>query len=141
MYIKKILLAILIIGLIAGGAFAYMVYSAVFAPNTKFNNEEAYIFVRTEDNFDDVQEMLTPLIKDMSTFKKVAERKGYVSNVRGGKYLVKKGMSNNDIVNSLRSKNIPIRVSFNNQETLADLAGRISAQLEPDSLSLLKHIE
>ena len=140
MYIKKILLAILIIGLVAGGAFAYMVYNAVFAPNTKFDNQEAYIFVRSEDDFDNVKEMLTPLIKDMATFEKVAVRKGYASNVRGGKYLIEKGMNNNDIVNSLRSKNIPIRVSFNNQETLADLAGRISTQLEPDSLTLLKSL-
>lgn len=138
MYIKKILLAILLIGIVAGGAFAFMVYNAVFAPNTKFNNEEAYVFVRSDDDFDDVKEMLAPLLKDMSTFEKVAVRKGYTGNVRGGKYLIEKGMSNNDIVNSLRSKNIPIRVSFNNQETLGDLAGRISAQLEPDSLLLLE---
>lgn len=140
MYIKKILLAILIIGLIAGGAFAFMVYNAVFAPNTKFINKEAFVFVRTGDDFNDVKAMLTPLLNNMSTFEKVAERKGYVSNVRGGKYLITKGMNNNDIVNSLRSKNIPIRVSFNNQETLADLAGRISDQLEPDSLTLLKSL-
>ncbi|MET6990332.1 endolytic transglycosylase MltG [Sediminicola arcticus] len=138
MYIKKILLAILIIGLVAGGAFAYMVYNAVFSPNTKFNNQEAYIFIRTGDDFNNVKEMLTPLVKDMSTFEKVAKRKGYASNIRGGKYLIKKGMNNNDMVNSLRSKNIPIRVSFNNQETLAHLAGRIAAQLEPDSLTLLE---
>ncbi|MGY8914648.1 MAG: endolytic transglycosylase MltG, partial [Flavobacteriales bacterium] len=140
MYIKKILLAILIIGLVAGGVFAFMVYNAVFAPNTKFNNKEAYVFVRTDDDFNNVKEMLTPLINNMSTFEKVAERKGYASNVRGGKYLITKGMNNNDIVNTLRSKNIPIRVSFNNQETLADLAGRISAQLEPDSLTLLNDL-
>ncbi|MEJ1222177.1 endolytic transglycosylase MltG [Sediminicola sp. 1XM1-17] len=138
MYIKKILLAILLIGVVAGGAFAFMVYNAVFAPNTKFNNEEAHVFVRSDDDFNDVKEMLAPLVKNMSTFEKVAVRKGYASNVRGGKYLIEKGMSNNDIVNSLRSKNIPIRVSFNNQETLGDLAGRIAAQLEPDSLLLLE---
>ena len=49
----------------------------------------------------------------------------------------RRGMNNNDIVNSLRSKNIPVKVAFNNQETIADLAGRISSQIEPDSVSLL----
>ena len=51
--------------------------------------------------------------------------------------LIKKGMNNNDIVNSLRSGNIPVKVAFNNQETLADLAGRISLQIEADSTALL----
>ena len=47
-------------------------------------------------------------------------------------------MNNNDIVNALRSKNIPVKVAFNNQERLEDLAGRIAAQIEPDSTTLLK---
>jgi UPF0755 protein len=46
-------------------------------------------------------------------------------------------MNNNDIVNSIRSNNIPVKVSFNNQETFEDLAGRVAMQIEADSLSLL----
>ena len=46
-------------------------------------------------------------------------------------------MNNNDVINSLRSKNIPIKLAFNNQETLSDLAGRVSTQIEADSVSLL----
>ena len=45
-------------------------------------------------------------------------------------------MNNNEIINSLRSQNIPVRVSFNNQESLELLAARISEQIEADSLSL-----
>src|SRR5690606_33114471 len=47
----------------------------------------------------------------------------------------------NDIVNTLRSKNIPINVKFNNQERLEDLAGNISRQIEADSISLLKTMQ
>jgi UPF0755 protein len=46
-------------------------------------------------------------------------------------------MNNNDIINSIRSNNLPLKLSFNNQESLEKLAGRISAQIEADSLSLL----
>ncbi|MGB6152668.1 MAG: endolytic transglycosylase MltG, partial [Pricia sp.] len=66
------------------------------------------------------------------------ERKGYVSNIKAGKYAIQKGMNNNEIINSLRSGNIPVKVAFNNQETLKDLAGRISLQLEPDSITLIE---
>ena len=38
MYIRKILIAVVIIGAIAGMAFAYFVYNAVFFPNTAFEN-------------------------------------------------------------------------------------------------------
>jgi UPF0755 protein len=73
----------------------------------------------------------------MVSFEQIAKRKGYLSNIRGGKYAIEKGMNNNDIVNTLRNRNMPVKVSFNNQETLADLAGRISQQIEADSISLL----
>ncbi len=141
MYIKKILLFIVLLGLLVGGFFAYMVYGAIFNPNTAFNNEEATIFIRSNDSFEDVKMVLEPLLEDMDSFVKIANKKGYAARVKGGKYIIKKGMNNNDIVNTLRSNNIPVKVAFNNQETLADLAGRIAAQIEPDSLTLLKAFE
>ena len=49
-----------------------------------------------------------------------------------------KGMNNNDLINTIRSQNTPVSVSFNNQETLASLAGRISQQIEADSIELVK---
>jgi UPF0755 protein len=84
-----------------------------------------------------VKDQLEPLLKDVSTFETAARRKRYADNVKGGKYAISKGMNNNDIVNALRSGNIPVRVSFNNQESTGLLAGRIGSQIEADSLELL----
>jgi UPF0755 protein len=50
-------------------------------------------------------------------------------------------MGNQQIINALRSGNTPIQVVFNNQQTIAHLAGRVAEQLELDSLSLTKEIE
>ena len=49
----------------------------------------------------------------------------------------KKDYSNNDIITSLRSNNIPIKVIFNNVERLEDLATKISNLIESDSLALM----
>ncbi|MBC6998693.1 endolytic transglycosylase MltG [Cytophaga sp. FL35] len=138
MYIKKILLFIVLIGLVVGGIFSYFIYNAIFVSNTSFNNEEAYLYIPSDANFNEVKSLAAPLLENLETFEQVAKRKGYASNVKPGKYAIKKGMNNNDIINTLRVNNIPVRVSFNNQETLEDLAGRISEQIEADSLSLLK---
>ncbi|SHF96346.1 UPF0755 protein [Arenibacter palladensis] len=137
MYIKKILLVIVIAGMLVGGAFAYMVYRAFFVPNTQFNNEVAYVFIPSNSDFEEVKVIMEPLLKDLNTFESAADKKGYSANIKAGKYAIKKGMGNNDIVNSLRSGNIPVKVAFNNQENLADLAGRISLQIEADSTALL----
>lgn len=138
MYIKKILLIIALLGLVGGGVFVYMVYHAIFQPNTSFENEQAYVYVASDDTFKDVMEQLSPLLKDPKSFADIAGKKGYVSNIKPGRFLIRKGMNNNDIVNSIRSRNIPVDISFNNQERLEDLAGRIAVQLEADSLELIE---
>lgn len=138
MYIKKILLIIVLAGIVVGGVFVYKVYDAFFLPNTQFNNEQAYIYIPSESTYEDVEGLLEPLLLDMEAFEAAAKRKGYKSHVKGGKYAIKKGMNNNEIIGVLRSQNIPVRVAFNNQETLANLAGRISQQIDADSVSLLK---
>ncbi|NKI25969.1 endolytic transglycosylase MltG [Arenibacter sp. 6A1] len=137
MYIRKIILLIVLIGVLVGGYFTYKVYSAFFVPNTKFSNETAYIYVSSDANFESVKESLEPLLKDMETFETAAKKKGYDVHLKAGKYAVKKSMNNNEIINSLRSGNIPVKVAFNNQETLEELAGRISQQIEADSISLV----
>lgn len=138
MYIKRLLLIIVLLGLVGGGLFAYMVYDSFFLPNTNFNNDEAYIYIASDSDFQDVLAQVGPLLKDPESFEAVAKRKQYINNVKGGRYAIKKGLNNNEIVNTLRSKNLPVKVSFNNQESLALLAGRISSQIEADSLALLK---
>ncbi|GAA3588905.1 endolytic transglycosylase MltG [Flavivirga amylovorans] len=137
MYIKKILITIVIIGLVVAAFFANFVYKAMLKPNTKFNNEMAYIFIPSNAVYEDVRNQLIPLLDDIDSFDDLAEQKKYTVNIKAGKFAIKNGMSNNDIINSIRSKNIPIKVSFNNQETLEKLAGRIAVQVEADSVSLL----
>ncbi len=138
MYIKKILLIIVLLGAVGMGAFAWYVYNTAFSGNTAFNNKEAHVFIPTNATIDDVVAELAPLLRDTESFYAVADQKKYSGNVKPGHFILTKGMTNNDIVNVLRSTNIPINIKFNNQERLEDLAGHISKQIEADSISLLK---
>lgn len=138
MYLKKILLATSIIGLIGLGYFSYKVYQIVLSPNTSFEEKQIELFIPTGADFSDVLHKIRPLVADYQSFIEVSKRKGYVQNVKAGRFILKKGSNNNDLINTLRSKNTPIKLTFNNQETLADLAGRISQQIEADSLSLIE---
>ena len=141
MYIKKILLAIALIGLVIAGYCSYYVYNIMFQPNTSFNNEEAYVLISKNDTYEDVKLQIEPLLKDIKTFDALAEQKKYKYNVKSGRYIIRKGMNNNDIINSIRSKNMPLNISFNNQERLENLAGRLAQQLDVDSLELLTVME
>ncbi len=138
MYIKKILIAIVLIGLVVSGVVAYNIYTIMFNSNTAFNSDETYVFVPTDATYKEVREQLEPLLKDIGSFDALAKKKKYNTNIKAGRYIIKKNMNNNDIINSIRSNNIPLQLSFNNQETLENLAGRIASQIEADSLSLIK---
>ena len=109
----------------------------MLVPNTNFNSEEAYIFVSSDATFAEVRADLEPLLKNIETFETLAKQKKYVNNIKAGRFLITKGMTNNDIVNSIRSRNLPIKIAFNNQHTLAGLAARISNQIEADSTALI----
>ncbi|KAA3621775.1 MAG: endolytic transglycosylase MltG [Flavobacterium sp.] len=136
--LKRVIWAVLILGLVAMAIFAWFVYSAVLAPNTAFENKEAHVYIPTHATFADVMEELRPLLKDDISFEAVANRKGYPAHIKPGHYVIKNGMNNNDIINTIRINNIPVQVKYNNQERLEDLAGTVARQIEADSVSLLK---
>lgn len=141
MYIKRILVAVALLGLLAMGAFSYYIYQNLFAANTQFDTKTAPVYVKTDASYKDVVKQLRPLLKDIESFHQVAMRKAYTSNLKSGKFLLEKGMNNNEIINTLRSKNLPVKVLFNNQHRLENLAGRVAEQIEADSLSLLKAMQ
>lgn len=138
MYIKRILLAVVLLGIIGLSFFSYYIYQVIFSPNTSFPKSQVEIFVPTGGTYLEVREQLDPLLKDVEDFDLVAEKKGYINNLKAGRFILEEGMNNNEIINVLRSRNSPVSVSFNNQERLENLAGRIASQIEPDSISLLR---
>lgn len=137
-HLKKVVFATLLLGLIGMAVFAYYVYTSIFVPNTAFENQEAHVYIPTGAIFSEVMADLEPLLRDSNSFEAVAQRKGYTQNVKAGHYVIAQGMNNNDIINTLRSRNVPIDIKFNNQERLEDLAGALANQMEPDSLSFLE---
>ncbi|MEQ6124853.1 endolytic transglycosylase MltG [Pseudotenacibaculum sp. MALMAid0570] len=131
---RKVILSAVIVLLIGGGIFGYNYYQKIFGNNVV---KTGFLFIKSSDKIDDVVTSLKEFIKDEDAFLWVAEKKKF-TNIKGGKYKLDKGMSNNDLINLLRSGNqTPIKVSFNNQDTLEKLAGRIALQIEADSTSLI----
>lgn len=77
------------------------------------------------------------VLSDTVSFNWVAKQKSF-SKPKAGKYLIKDGMSNNELINLLRSgAQSPVKLTFNSIRTRSDLAGRVSKQLELDSVDLL----
>jgi len=133
---KKIILGIGVV-LFALAAFVYV---KAFSGNTAFAEDEKYIFIPTGSTYEDVLRIISPEVKNIDNFKFNAELRSYDENVFPGRFLFKKGMGSLSLVTALRH-NLPLNLSFNNQETIEKLVSRVSSQMEVDSLTLMKSLK
>lgn len=117
-----------------------LLFTIFYLPNTKFTDNSKSIFVPTGTSFATLKKILEPHLRSTITFSFAAKAKRF-DTPRAGHFELKPSMGNQQIINTLRSGNTPIQVVFNNQQTIAHLAGRVAKQLELDSLSLIKEIE
>ncbi|MFK7749707.1 MAG: endolytic transglycosylase MltG [Kordia sp.] len=133
MYLRKILIGILILGIIGGSYFIYNITQKIFKPITAFNNEEAYIYIPSGADFKYVKNELAPLLTDVDAFSTLAKKLGYKSRIKGGKYIIRKGMNSNDIVKTLLdpSQMITIELPASRElKLIREIAKDISAQIE-----------
>lgn len=137
MKLRKIIALVSLVVVIGGSIYGYLVYKDIFSENTAFSQDRVAIYIPTGATFNQVQDSVKPYIADMERFNMVADKKSYPQYVKSGKFILKRGMNSNDIINALRQP-VPVNISFNNQETLERAIGRIAQQIEPDSLTLLK---
>lgn len=138
--IRIILLFILI--LVASAAyFSYDSYKKIYAPNVVLeNSSDKYFYVRTGYDLNDLINALYEknIVKNRSSFEWVCELKEF-QTVKPGRYKLKDGMSNNELINLLRSGNQePVKVTFTNVRTKDQLAGKVCKNIEADSLSILE---
>lgn len=116
--------------------YGFILMSQIFADNTKFSDDEVYVHVPTNATYTDVKKILAEYVLNMDRLEMVANKMSYPDNVKSGRFLFTKGMNSYELVKSLRS-NVPVKLAFNNQERVENLAGRVGSQIEADSLSLL----
>jgi len=132
---RKLLLGIILIVIVVAGFFGVSYYQKIFGENVK---ESGDLYLKSNISFEENMKVLNPFLKDQEGFFWVAKQKKF-TKFKPGKYQLTTGMSNNDVINLLRSGNqTPVKVSFNNQSTLQSLAGRIATQIEADSASLIQ---
>ncbi|GLR20155.1 endolytic transglycosylase MltG [Portibacter lacus] len=141
---KKVLLVLLVLLLIAGG-IAYYVYQSIFKENVLIGLEDRELYIPTGSTYDDVKQLLETegIINNASSFDRVASWMKYKeSDISSGKFTIKSDWNNKSLISLLRSgKQTPIKITFNNLRTKEDLAGKISSYIELDSLTLVEYFQ
>lgn len=130
---------LLLLAFFAGGTAYYFIYW----PNTQVK-DKGIIYIQKGDSFETVLATLQSkgYVENVYTLRKVADWKKYPAYIKSGRYRIQNGMSNNALVNLLRSGNQEaVNFTFHNVRTFQQLAGLVSHQLEMDSLTFLQTVQ
>ena len=136
---KKVIISILISLVLAGGTAMYFAYNMIFVNNISSQAPE-YLYIKTGTTHGQVVDLLEDegVVKNQKTFELVSKWKKYPQKVKAGRYAIKQGMNNNELVNMLRSgRQEAVNFTFNNVRTKADFAEKVSQQLEMSAENLL----
>ncbi len=139
---KRIIFFILMLFVLVGATLLYLLHRNVFRPNVDLHNlDYVVIHIPSGSNYGDVMEILTEeeILINPASFEWVAKRKGYIDNVKSGRYKITNRMNNNKLINMLRAGHqLPVQITFNNIRKLDKLASIVSAKLELDSANLMQ---
>lgn len=130
--------AILIIFLLIVLATLYAGWS-IFGP-VVHNPGKKFLYIKTGSTYRDVKDSLLSdkFVSNTFWFDKIASYAGYPKSVKAGKYKIENGSSLYHLVKMLHSgRQVPVNLVITKLRTKEDLAKKIAANFETDSLAAI----
>ena len=127
--------------IIAGGLY---VAFKIFGPNTGTFSQGEYLYIHTGASYPDVEKELVAggFVKDISTFSILANQAKYPAHIHPGKYRIKPGMSNYNMLRMLHSgRQEPVKLVINKLRLKQDFINLVSKNLEADSTVLKQMLQ
>lgn len=138
---RYIILMVLVVIILVVVFLSSSLYQGIFGGNVMVKGKgHAYLIIPTGAGFEDVRSILSEggWLKNERTFVWLAEKKNYPRHVHAGRYLISNGMSNNALINLLRSgRQEPVTVTFTSVRSLNQMAGTVGRQIEADSSDII----
>lgn len=135
---RKIIIAIVIIVLLAIAGTGLFYYMRYYGPNVTDSQE--YLYIHTGATYSDVYKTIRDegIVKDSVTFNRAAHAKHYTTRVKPGRYHLKSGMSNRDLLNMLiTGRQEPVKIAIKNLRLKEDFARYMAKNIEADSASII----
>lgn len=136
---KTVFISLLIFLLILGASGYAFLHFFFEAPILKHNKDQV-IFIDTNDNIDSVYVKLEHALNQPipKGFKVLVNNKEYANHIKAGKYKITTNDTNKSLFTKLwKGYETPTRLVFNNIRTKEQLAGKLSKQIQLDSLEII----
>ena len=140
---KRTVLTAMVLILVIGAFIGLKYYRWIYSSNTR-EGLTNIILLPEGSLYEDVEHALADqgILKNLKSFKWVARRMEFGDqSVKSGRYIIKPGMNNYDVIQKLRlGQQDPVNLVLNSAHTIEDIAGVIGKQLEVDSFTFLQYI-
>ncbi|SEF63534.1 UPF0755 protein [Halpernia humi] len=134
----------------AGLIVAFLVFAAVVYFGFRYyeksygNNvaKEGYILIPHDANLQQITDSISPYIKNKATFLEVARSKHLDRIFRAGRYKIKMGTGNNDLVNMIKAGNqIENTFRIGDFDDVYQMVGKVTKKTELDSLNFANGLD
>ena len=132
---KKILVIFILVFSVLLSSFGLYFYQLIKTPNILVDKADAPIIIPEGSTFKDVQNKLydNGYLQDLVAFSFLAKLMDYDENVKAGRFMLKKDMSNLEAIRLLRSgSQSPLDITFNNIRLKEELAEKICTNIAAD---------
>lgn len=141
--VKYVIGVLVLLGLLLLLLFRGKIDAFLLAQKKTLNTKKEVLYLKSSITRSEVLEIILKkgIYSDTNSLIGLMDMKNYqANNVVGGKYIINKKISINKLVNMLRSGNGMsfINITFNNVRNLNQLAGKVSKQIEADSVELIR---
>ena len=118
--------------IIVGLFFGYQFYKKYYANNVE---KEGYILIPHSANFNSIVDSIAPYVKNKEQFVEVAKSKNLDQFFNAGRYRIKSGSNNTDLVNMIKAGNQTENTfRIGDFFTVYQMVGKVAKKTELDSL-------
>lgn len=135
MSMKKVVISIVAVVAVICAAAAWWLYESFYGGCVR---EQRSLYVYHDYPYEQVADSVAVGIKHKWAFDAYAKRLNLADTFKAGHYVLEEGMSVIDVVRMLKlGMQTPVMVTMNNVKTPAQLAAKLSRQIEADSAALV----
>ena len=129
---KRIIAVIVFLLFAIGSFFGYQYYQKFYGNNVA---KEGYVLIPHSANFNSILDSIAPYIKNKEQFSEVAKSKSMDKYFSAGRYRIKSGTNNTDLVNMIKAGNQTENTfRIGDFFTVYQMVGKVALKTELDSL-------
>ncbi|NDK55059.1 endolytic transglycosylase MltG [Pontibacter fetidus] len=133
---SKVIPALSVLFVLLFVSFSYYAYQIVYTDNVDTKDQATFVYIPTGATYEQAMDSIeaTGVIIDPLSLRFMAKLMDYDQLVKPGRYELKDGMGNRQLIGKLRlGEQTPVKLTFTNIRLRSQLAEKLATEIEPSA--------